>query len=201
MKTHIILRLIAPLVGIIYFPLLCGYLFSRKRKLIDSDVERWKAHQPHIYNRIGNNTVLSYLTTLLLRPEFRKQAIWRMGGGKRLAFNLLYESCNSLYIENPAQIGEGLMVIHGAGTVIGGGCVIGKIFTIYQNATIGFNEGFSRIGDNVYVGAGAIVIGAITIGNNVKIGAGAIVVTDVPDDSTVVGPKARVITHPQNRLK
>ena len=85
------------------------------------------------------------------------------------------------------------MVIHGSGTVIGGGCTIGKNLTIYQNATIGFNRGFPTLGDNVVVGAGAIVIGKIHIGNNVRIGAGAVVVTDVPDYSTVVGTKARII--------
>lgn len=49
------------------------------------------------------------------------------------------------------------------------------------------------IGDNVYIGAGAILIGGIKIGNNVKIGAGAIVVNDIPDNATVVCEKARVI--------
>lgn len=85
------------------------------------------------------------------------------------------------------------MVVHGAGTVIGGGCVIGRNFTIYQNATIGFNNGFPHIGDNVLVGAGAIVIGPVTIGNNAKIGAGAVVVTNIPDNCTAVGSKARIV--------
>ena len=51
------------------------------------------------------------------------------------------------------------------------------------------------IGDNVYIGAGAIIIGKVHIGNNVKIGAGAIVVTDVPDNATAVCEKARIIQH------
>lgn len=193
MKTNILLRLVAPAIGIIYFPLLCGYLFSKKRSLIDSDVERWKHHHPNIYKGIGKNALLSFLVTLLLRPEFRKQTIWRIGGGKRVIFNILYGNCSSLYIEGPAKIEEGLMVVHGAGTVIGGGCVIGRNFTIYQNATIGFNNGFPHIGDNVLVGAGAIVIGPVTIGNNAKIGAGAVVVTNIPDNCTVVGSKARIV--------
>ena len=66
-------------------------------------------------------------------------------------------------------------------------------FTIYQNATIGYNNGFPTIGNNVFIGAGAVVIGKIRIGNNVKIGAGAVVIEDVPDNCTVVGPKAKVI--------
>ena len=110
-----------------------------------------------------------------------------------LILNMIYGNCSSLYMERPARIGKGLMVVHGSGTVIGGGAVIGDNLTIYQNATIGFQNGFPTIGDNVFIGAGAIVIGKIKVGNNVKIGAGAVVVNDVPDDCTVVGPKAMII--------
>lgn len=85
------------------------------------------------------------------------------------------------------------MVIHGNGTVIGGGCIIGNNLTIYQNATIGYNNGFPIIGHNVFIGAGAVIVGKINIGNNVKIGAGAVVVENVSDNCTVVGPKARII--------
>lgn len=51
------------------------------------------------------------------------------------------------------------------------------------------------IGDNVTIGAGAIILGGVRIGNNVNIGAGAIVVDDVPDNTTVVCEKARVVRH------
>ena len=47
----------------------------------------------------------------------------------------------------------------------------------------------------VYIGAGAIIIGGITVGNNVSIGAGAIVVEDVPSNTTIVSQKARIILH------
>ena len=49
------------------------------------------------------------------------------------------------------------------------------------------------IGDNVYIGVGAKVLGNIRIGNNVKIGANAVVIKDVPDNATVVGVPARVV--------
>lgn len=117
------------------------------------------------------------------------------GGGKRFIFELLYGNCNSLYIEKNAKIGDGFMVVHGAGVVIGGGCCIGNNFTIYQNSTVGWNKGFPKIGNSVYVGAGAVIIGDINIGDNVKIGAGTVVVDDIPNNSTVVGIKSRVIMH------
>lgn len=59
----------------------------------------------------------------------------------------------------------------------------------------GGKGGSPIIGNNVFIGAGATIIGNIRIGNNVKIGAGAIVVSDVPDNSTVVCEKARIIEH------
>ena len=139
------------------------------------------------------------MIAVVIKSEFRKQLIWRLGGVKRFFFELLYGNCNSLYIERDAKIGDGFMVVHGAGVVIGGGCCIGKNFTIYQNSTVGWNKGFPKIGNNVYVGAGAVIIGDINIGDNVKIGAGTVVVDDIPNNSTVVGIKPRVIMHNKNQ--
>nr|WP_289696509.1 hypothetical protein [uncultured Duncaniella sp.] len=91
-------------------------------------------------------------------------------------------------------MGEGFVLMHGFGTVINGSAVIGKNCTILHNATIGAGNGGSPvIGDNVYIGAGAIIIGNVIVGNNVKIGADAIVVENVPDGSTVVSQKSKII--------
>lgn len=54
-------------------------------------------------------------------------------------------------------------------------------------------RGGATIGNGVFIGANAIVIGEVSIGNNVKIGAGAIVVEDIPDNCTAVGNKAMII--------
>ena len=72
--------------------------------------------------------------------------------------------------------------------------VIGENATILQNVTIGNkNAEGATIGDNVFIGANAVVIGKVKIGNNVKIGAGAIIVEDIPNNCTAVGNKARII--------
>ncbi len=65
-----------------------------------------------------------------------------------------------------------------------------------QNTTIGRSldpEDFPTIGNNVYISAGARIIGKINVGNNVIIGANAVVNKDVPDNCIVAGVPARVI--------
>ncbi len=97
-----------------------------------------------------------------------------------------------------AKIGRGFFIDHGAGVVIGETTEIGKNVTIYQGVTLG-GTGKTRgkrhptIGDNVVIGAGAIVLGAITVGDNSRIGAGAVVTKAVPANSTVVGNPARIV--------
>ncbi|HHK9553062.1 TPA: serine acetyltransferase [Enterobacter sichuanensis] len=91
---------------------------------------------------------------------------------------------------NPkAVIGPGLKIVHFPGIVIRGNTVIGKNAIIRQGVTIGArndtDEGFSRIGDNVEIGANACLIGDISIGDNVKIGAMAFINKNIPDDTVV----------------
>lgn len=65
---------------------------------------------------------------------------------------------------------------------------------IYQHVTIGEIDGKAPvIGENCWIGAGAILVGGIRVGNNVKIGAGAVVHQDVPDDATVVSQPPRIL--------
>ena len=91
--------------------------------------------------------------------------------------------------------GKGFVLVHGIGTQINAASHIGDNCTVLHNVTIGGGHGGApTLGNNVFVGAGALIIGGVKIGDNVNIGAGAIVVTDVPSNSTVVCEKARIIT-------
>lgn len=98
-----------------------------------------------------------------------------------------------------ATIGEGLRIHHSVGIVVGHEVIIGRNCEIFQNVTIGSNrkERDGRmmpiIGDNVSIGSGAVVVGAIKIGNNVMIGANSYVDKDVPDNALVVGVPMRII--------
>ena len=92
-----------------------------------------------------------------------------------------------------ASIGKGLRLVHLNGIVINKNSIIGDNATIFHQVTIGANENGKdndkapKIGKNVYIGAGAKIIGDICIGNNVKIGANAVVTRSVGDNCTVVG--------------
>ena len=97
-----------------------------------------------------------------------------------------------------AKIGEGFFIDHGMGVVIGETTVIGDNVTLYQEVTLGGTsqqrtKRHPTLGDNVVVGVGAQVIGAITIGDNSKIGAGSVVVAPVPANATVIGVPGRVV--------
>lgn len=97
-----------------------------------------------------------------------------------------------------ARIGKGFFIDHGAGVVIGETTEIGDNVTLFQGVTLGGTgtqkgKRHPTVGDNVVIGAGAIVLGAIEIGDNSRIGAGAVVTKPVPQNSTVVGNPARIV--------
>ena len=104
----------------------------------------------------------------------------------------------NIEIHPGATIGERFFIDHGTGVVIGETTIIGNDVTIYQGVTLGgtgkqSGKRHPTIGNNVVVGAGAKILGSFTIGNNVNIGANAVVLSDIPDNSTVVGIPGRVV--------
>lgn len=101
-----------------------------------------------------------------------------------------------IYIPVRANIGKGF-VIHNFSGIFICEATIGENFIVFQNVTIGHLRGQPappKLGDNVFLGAGAKVLGSITIGNNVAVGANSVVVNDVPDNCTVMGVPARIIS-------
>ena len=98
-----------------------------------------------------------------------------------------------------AKIGKGLFIDHGMGVVIGQTAIIGDNVTMFHGVTLGGtgNEKTKKrhptIGNNVFIGSGAKVLGNINIGNNVKIGANAVVLKDVEEGRTIVGIPGGVV--------
>ncbi len=112
-----------------------------------------------------------------------------------------------------ATIDKNLFIDHGMGVVIGETAEIGNNVTLYHQVTLGgvsMEKGkrHPTIEDNVVIGAGAKVLGAIVVGEGSRIGANAVVVKNVPPNSVVVGvpgqvvmrslPKERVDLHHDN---
>ena len=97
-----------------------------------------------------------------------------------------------------AKIGRGLFIDHGMGVVIGETAIIGDNVTMYHGVTLGGTgkekgKRHPTIGDNVFIGCGAKILGNINIGDNVKIGANAVVLKDVPSKATVVGIPGKIV--------
>jgi serine O-acetyltransferase len=98
------------------------------------------------------------------------------------------------------QIGPGLYVGHfgdigvNRRAIIGANCNISQGVSIGQ-ASRGKRKGYPVIGDNVFIGPGAKIIGRVNIGDNVAIGANCVVTRDIPDNAVVVGVPGRVISY------
>ena len=104
----------------------------------------------------------------------------------------LTRTLTGIEIHPAAQIGEGLLIDHGTGVVVGETAEVGNRVTLYQGVTLGgtgFEQGkrHPTVEDDVVVGSGAKLLGPIRVGRGAKIGANSVVIHDVPAESTVVG--------------
>lgn len=133
--------------------------------------------------------------------RFGRWALHRKSRLSRAIFTRIYRVLNS-YVKNiikidiPAtvQIGEGLHLIHGyAYITIHPDVVIGERCGIMHGVTIGQNmwSGVATIGDDVFIGVGAAILGEVTIGDRARIGANAVVTRNVPADTIVQSPQSR----------
>jgi len=105
-----------------------------------------------------------------------------------------------------AQIGDGLFIDHGMGTVIGETTIIGKNVSLYQGVTLGGTgkekgKRHPTIGNYAVIACGAKVLGSFTVGEGAKIGAGSVVLHEVPPYSTVVGIPGRIVVQKGKRLQ
>lgn len=141
-----------------------------------------------------------------------KYRIKILRGGKLISYyyKIKYNKIclrNNSFIPISAQIGDNIVFPHGlAGIFISQKALIGDNCVIFHQVTIGSNNlkdsngyGAPIIGNNVYIGAGAKIIGNVKIGDNVRIGANAVIVNDIPANATVVLDNPRIILRENGR--
>jgi serine O-acetyltransferase len=109
-------------------------------------------------------------------------------------FNKLNAVLGRCVIGRGAEFGPRFVIIHSYGVVINSSVRGGSDVKIEHLVTIGAEKDESpELGNNVFIGAGAKIVGAVRIGDNAKIGANAVVTIDVPPDTTAVGIPARIV--------
>lgn len=162
--------------------------------------------------RYGEIRISHFLRNLLFTPGF-KYSFWmrlcayfkqhRLYKYTLFCFSryLLYRYTFKLGIAIPytTQIGSGFYIGHFGGIIVSPDAIIGKNCNISQGVTLGRanrgkRKGSPVLGDNIYIGAGAKIIGGVKVGNNVAVGANCVLVDDVPDNAVVVGIPGKVIS-------
>jgi serine O-acetyltransferase len=176
------------------FPLVWIYHATDQQALIDADTDRWA----ELFWVTDRSRLLARF--LYAFPEFRGVYYHRLAGGNatgallgRLAARI-WKTIPGLDLSG-TPIGPGLFISHGQGTILSADR-IGANLQVHQGVTIGWDYRGARrpiIGDGVFIGAGAKVLGAITVGDGARIGANAVVVCDVPAGATAVGIPARIL--------
>jgi len=163
-----------------------------------------------LYRYCGKTSMMLFLKHYYLNPAF-KFMVWhriahyaRFKGKfiylipwlklRRLKFKYGYD------IPAETKIGKGFYIGHFGGIIITSEAIIGNNCNISQGITIGYSsrgkkKGYPILGNNIYIGPGAVIIGNIRIGDNVAIGANAVVLDDLPDNSVAVGIPAKIINY------
>ncbi len=104
-------------------------------------------------------------------------------------------------IDPQAEIGGGLYIGHIGGVHINPGAVLGRNCDVAHRVTIGASamgrKGLPVLGDDVYIGTGATLVGKIKIGSGAKIAANTLVMTNVPEGATVMGVPGRIVMRPR----
>lgn len=149
----------------------------------------------------GNASRKNFLKACLTDGSFAMVTYRLMQASQRhhlaplaMVFNKLNAFFGRCIIGRGAVFGPGFVLVHSYGVVINGSVRGGENIKIEHLVTIGAERNTSpTLGDNVFIGAGAKIIGPVRIGSNTKIGANAVVTKDVPDNATAIGIPARIL--------
>ncbi len=190
-------RLILSLSSLRLLPHLILLKNCSHSEIIRADILRW---HDIIYKTAPTDSISKiFLKLMTYFPEYRNLFYYRTGWKGKL-LGPLCQPMSTLFIRTP-RIGPGLFIQHGFATIIAAR-EIGDNCFINQQVTVGYSNATDAptISNNVTISAGAKVIGGIHIGENVKIGANAVVVKNVPANVTVVGVPGRIVKRDGKRV-
>jgi serine O-acetyltransferase len=169
---------------------------------LGSDLSRKRRHYVRIDNFVNKYLKITFQLGTLAVVVYRLGA-WCMSRPLGFLLRPVYWVLKQLSVwltgvdvDPRTPIGRGF-VIHNFSTIIIQAAAVGENFTVNQGVSVGPDwraNGLPRIGNNVFLGSGAKVLGNIELGNNVVVAANALVERPVPDNCTVVGVPARVIS-------
>lgn len=138
--------------------------------------------------------------------QTHRVAHWLWGNGREALAMFFQNRMSTKFavdIHPAAIMGQGIMLDHATGLVIGETAVVGNNVSILQSVTLGGtgkDEGdrHPKIGDGVLISAGAKILGNISVGEGAKVGAGSVVLEDVPAHTTVAGVPAKIVGRPSS---
>ncbi|MEB2344564.1 MAG: serine acetyltransferase [Deltaproteobacteria bacterium] len=108
------------------------------------------------------------------------------------------ELATGITLNREAIVGEGFHLVHSGNIKVHPGVVIGDRVGLMHDVTLGTNMGrggVPQLGNDVFIGAGAKILGAVTIGDGARVAANSLVVSDVPPGATAIGVPARVMRY------
>ncbi len=163
-----------------------------------------------LYRYHGNKSAASFVKSLMLEPGFRYMYLWRkckyykQSKLKYLNYILVrlllgkYMCKYGYEIPVSVQIGKGFYIGHMGGIAVNSGAVFGNNVNISKGVTVGETyrgprKGIPVIGNLVWIGSNAVLVGNIRIGDNVLIAPNAYVNFDVPNNSIVIGNPGIII--------
>ncbi|EJV57849.1 hypothetical protein IEO_04857 [Bacillus wiedmannii] len=162
-----------------------------------------------LYRVYGSKGIKKKIINFLRNPGFKYLYLLRKCSyykGKnmimyRLYFTLLlrYQYKYGLEIMPDTKIGKGFYIGHIGAITVNPKSIIGENVNILKGALLGYNprgkyQGCPTIGNQVWIGPNAVIVGNITVGNNVVIAPNTLVNRNVPDNSVVVGNPCQIIS-------
>ncbi|CAH9094821.1 unnamed protein product [Cuscuta epithymum] len=183
----------------------CGVILHDRgmQRSIRMDIQAFKDRDP---------SCLSYCSALLylkgyntLQTHRVAHALWNQGRNVlALALQSRASEVFGVDIHPAAKMGEGILLDHATGVVIGETAVIGNRVSLMQGVTLGgtgkeIGDRHPKVGQGALIGAGATILGNIKVGEGAMIAAGSLVLKDVPPHSMVAGIPAKVIGYVEDQ--